>query len=295
MRIEQIIRISMKQRKEDIMKKISKKQWLALGVLSALSFCGVVGVQAETTGTINKDVILTGDRIVEITNPADYGIDAGKESRNVTVNMNKKALTFQTKDMNIGEFGFHMIEGSNHGVTITNPGDTPIQIVAKAVDDKIIPFQPSVKNGEVVGIRADYEKVKIDGDVNMKLHGVGFVRAIKVENNAGVTISGKLTIEKGKLTSVCGERWDEFLSGKRTKRQVEFQLEPSNQFRIGMDIGSKDTVTIGEVNIYAPDKGIVAKKGSSVTIGSGVLKTESTKGGIGERQLFDLSLSLIHI
>ena len=161
--------------------------------------------------------------------------------------------------------------------------------MAKAVDDKIIPFQPSVKNGEVVGIRADYAKVKIDGDVNMQLHGVGFVRAIKVENNAGVTISGKLTIEKGKLTSVCGERWDEFLSGKRTKRQVEFQLEPSNQFRIGMDIGSKDTVTIGEVNIYAPDKGIVAKKGSSVTIGSGVLKTESTKGGIGERQLFDLS------
>ena len=53
MRIEQIIRISMKQRKEDIMKKISKKQWLALGVLSALSFYGVVGAQAEqpTEGT----------------------------------------------------------------------------------------------------------------------------------------------------------------------------------------------------------------------------------------------------
>jgi len=277
----------MKQRKEDIMSKISKKQWLALGVLSALSFCGVVGAQAETTGTIDKDVALTADRTVEITAPTENGIDAS--DRNVTINMNKKALTFQTKDMNIGEFGFHMIEGSNHGVTITNPGDAPVQIVAKAVDDKIIPFQPSVKNGEVVGIRADYAKVKIDGDVNMQLHGVGFVRAIKVENNAGVTISGKLTIEKGKLTSVCGERWDEFLSGKRTKRQVEFQLEPSNQFRIGMDIGSKDTVTIGEVNIYAPDKGIVAKKGSSVTIGSGVLKTESTKGGIGERQLFDLS------
>ena len=43
----QITRISMKQRKEDIMSKISKKQWLALGILSALSFCGVVGAQAE--------------------------------------------------------------------------------------------------------------------------------------------------------------------------------------------------------------------------------------------------------
>ena len=66
-------------------------------------------------------------------------------------------------------------------------------------------------------------------------------------------------------------------------------MEPNNQFRIGMDMGKKNTVTIGEVDIYAPDKGIIAGQGSSITIGSGSLKTESTKGGIGDRQLFDLS------
>ena len=202
MRIEQIIRISMKQRKEDIMKKISKKQWLALGVLSALSFCGVVGAQAEQptegitpindqqvsqtfyqgNGILQSDGTykFIKDFTLSTTEPNDAAIETAKK---LVIDASGQVLTLKheyNSGYAEGKAAIHL-ERNNDPATITAK-------TLKIIDKNTA--RDGDKGVENIGIYLK-KGLTINGDVDLEVTGIKKSSAVQVDEG-NLVVNGKL-------------------------------------------------------------------------------------------------------
>ena len=197
----QITRISMKQRKEDIMSKISKKQWLALGILSALSFCGVVGAQAEqpaegTTPINDQSVSQTfyqgngvlqsdgtykfiKDFTLSTTKPNDAAIEMAKK---LVIDASGQVLTLKheySSSYSKGKAAIHL-EKNNDPATITAK---TLKIIDKNTAKDA---EKGVRN---IGIYLK-KGLTINGDVDLDVTGSKTSSAVQVDKG-NLVVNGK--------------------------------------------------------------------------------------------------------